>query len=181
MATRSAGPVITPLSALIVIRPSSIPPRGPRSWRTSKQRSAGPVITPLSALNATRAPRASWPRPSTPFSADVRVSLYVRSRPVPPRPSALTGFSSNPCVQLCAAPSAYSWTTCWSGPGSDNSKDARKLLDHGPSFLEHARIFIVYGATKRCRRELSLANQRNRDMVPPPMTRAYKRRTTAKV
>ena len=60
----------------------SLFPRGPDTWRTQ---SAGPATARSAlALTAPRAPRASWPRPSTPSSGDEERSIPGRSRPSPP-------------------------------------------------------------------------------------------------
>ena len=54
-----------------------------------------PIMPPSPALIAAGAPRTSWPRPSTPSSANGERCSPDRSRPDPPLPPLITGFSSN--------------------------------------------------------------------------------------
>ncbi len=79
---------------------SSFFPQGLRPWRAQ---SSGPAIMPPTpALIAVRAPRTSWPKPSTTSSGDVERSSLDWGRsgtpPLHPRPALLV----TKCVQLCA-------------------------------------------------------------------------------
>ena len=107
------------------VKPSLFP-RGLRSWRTQ---SAGPAImVPTPALTAARAPRTSWPRPSTPPTADGERGSPGRSSPDPALPPLNTDSSNNPVriIVSCSLP-ADPWPTSWSGLRPGSSKEARSL------------------------------------------------------
>ena len=93
-----------------IVKPSLFP-RGLRSWRTQ---SAGPAIAPPTpALTAARAPRTSWPRPSTPSSAaGGRNSRGLSSLGLhPPTPS--SGFSGSPGLALQGVTIMRKTVACW--------------------------------------------------------------------